>query len=244
MHKLALSAVALAAGAMLATRAVRTKAVPSTDGGTITGDVKYQGDPPPPGEDPGHEGQRGVRQGEGVARPRRRRGQGYRKRRGRLKTSRRARRWSRPKPVFDQKGCEYLPHVLGVPGGHHDRDPEQRRHPAQRPHHLHRQPGVQPGAAEVQEEDRGEDRQARDADQGQCDAHGWMHAWWISQDHPYYAVTDAKGAFKLADVPPGDYEVELWHEKLGKQTAEGERQGEGRQQGERADDEEVTVTLR
>jgi hypothetical protein len=45
-----------------------------------------------------------------------------------------------------------------------------------------------------------------------------MHAWWVSEDHPYYAVTDAKGAFKIADVPPGDYELEFWHETLGKQT--------------------------
>jgi hypothetical protein len=30
--------------------------------------------------------------------------------------------------------------------------------------------------------------------------------------HPYYAVTDRDGFFKLADVPPGEYEIEAWHE--------------------------------
>jgi len=29
-------------------------------------------------------------------------------------------------------------------------------------------------------------------------------------------VTDASGTFKIADLPPGDYDVELWQEKLGK----------------------------
>src|SRR3989442_1669909 len=32
------------------------------------------------------------------------------------------------------------------------------------------------------------------------------------------AVTDASGSFKIADLPPGDYDVELWQEKLGKVT--------------------------
>ena len=45
-----------------------------------------------------------------------------------------------------------------------------------------------------------------------------MSAYLVSQEHPYYAVTDASGAFKIADLPPGDYEVEVWHEKLGKKT--------------------------
>jgi hypothetical protein len=51
-----------------------------------------------------------------------------------------------------------------------------------------------------------------------CDAHPWMHAYWMSMDTPYYAVTDATGAFKIGDLPPGDYEVEVWHPILGKKT--------------------------
>ena len=48
-----------------------------------------------------------------------------------------------------------------------------------------------------------------------CDVHGWMQGWMVVEDNPYYAVTDDKGAFKLTDVPPGDYEVKVWQEKLG-----------------------------
>ncbi len=51
-----------------------------------------------------------------------------------------------------------------------------------------------------------------------CDAHGWMKGYIVVREHPYYAVTDEKGAFKLEDVPAGDYELKVWHETLGKKT--------------------------
>jgi len=47
----------------------------------------------------------------------------------------------------------------------------------------------------------------------QCDAgHTWMSGYIYVFEHPYYAVTDEKGAFTIKDVPPGDYTVEMWHE--------------------------------
>ena len=51
-----------------------------------------------------------------------------------------------------------------------------------------------------------------------CDMHAWMSAWFVVTDHPYYAVTDANGAFSLQDVPPGTYTLQVWHETLGQQT--------------------------
>ncbi len=51
-----------------------------------------------------------------------------------------------------------------------------------------------------------------------CDAHGWMSAWIVVADHPYYTVTDEKGNFQLDGVPPGTYSVKFWHEKLGEST--------------------------
>jgi plastocyanin len=49
----------------------------------------------------------------------------------------------------------------------------------------------------------------------QCDAgHTWMNGYVYVFDHPYFAVTDEKGAFTIKDVPAGDYTVELWHEAV------------------------------
>jgi uncharacterized protein (DUF111 family) len=50
-----------------------------------------------------------------------------------------------------------------------------------------------------------------------CDAgHVWMGAWIAVFDHPYFAISDKDGKFSLADVPPGQYNLMFWHEKLGK----------------------------
>lgn len=46
-----------------------------------------------------------------------------------------------------------------------------------------------------------------------CNAgHVWMNANVLIVKHPYYAVTDEHGAYKLSDVPPGEYEIVAWHE--------------------------------
>jgi hypothetical protein len=52
--------------------------------------------------------------------------------------------------------------------------------------------------------------------------HVWMNAEMMVVSHPYYAVTDLNGRFELTDVPPGDYEVVAWHEGwrvLGRENA-------------------------
>lgn len=61
-----------------------------------------------------------------------------------------------------------------------------------------------------------------------CDVHLWMTSYiWIVK-HPYYAVTDEAGNFELTDVPPGDYELALWHpawKATLKRTAQGKIAG-------------------
>ncbi len=51
-----------------------------------------------------------------------------------------------------------------------------------------------------------------------CDAHEWMSGYVDVLPNPYFAVTDASGAFEIKDVPPGTYKVKVWHENLGEQT--------------------------
>jgi plastocyanin len=45
-----------------------------------------------------------------------------------------------------------------------------------------------------------------------CDAHPHMSAWMVVHASPYVAVTDERGAFKIDDIPPGTYRVTMWHE--------------------------------
>ena len=52
-----------------------------------------------------------------------------------------------------------------------------------------------------------------------CDVlHTWMQAHIIITDHPYTAVTDAAGRFDISHIPAGQYGLRLWHERLGEQT--------------------------
>jgi plastocyanin len=51
----------------------------------------------------------------------------------------------------------------------------------------------------------------------ECDAHDWMKGYLYVADNPYITVTDAEGNFSIGEIPPGDYEVEVWHEAFGMQ---------------------------
>ena len=48
-----------------------------------------------------------------------------------------------------------------------------------------------------------------------CDVHPWTHAWILAFDHPYFDVTDRRGAYALDSVPPGKYRIIAWHERVG-----------------------------
>jgi plastocyanin len=48
--------------------------------------------------------------------------------------------------------------------------------------------------------------------QVKCDRHGWMSAYLRVDTHPFHAVTDEKGQFEIAGIPPGKYQVGMFHE--------------------------------
>lgn len=50
-----------------------------------------------------------------------------------------------------------------------------------------------------------------------CDVHPWMLAWVAVFDHPYFDVTGEDGSFRINGLPPGDYTLATWHEKLSPQ---------------------------
>ena len=46
-----------------------------------------------------------------------------------------------------------------------------------------------------------------------CNTHQWMRGWMVVTDE-MAAVTSADGGFSLTGVPPGSYELRIWHEAL------------------------------
>ena len=42
--------------------------------------------------------------------------------------------------------------------------------------------------------------------------HVWMNAEMFVAPHPYYTVTDESGKFELTNIPPGQYVLVAWHE--------------------------------
>ena len=116
---------------------------------------------------------------------------------------------------LDQKDCEYHPHVLAFPVG----TPVEINNPDGILHNIHSyskanapfniaQPKFKK-TVEVKIE-------KPEAINVKCDVHGWMNGWLVATESPYVAVTDNSGNFKLTDVPAGTYNVEVWHETLGK----------------------------
>jgi plastocyanin len=51
-----------------------------------------------------------------------------------------------------------------------------------------------------------------------CDYHPWMLGYVAVLDHPFFQVTGPDGAFSLKGLPPGDYEIEAWHETSGRRA--------------------------
>jgi hypothetical protein len=48
-----------------------------------------------------------------------------------------------------------------------------------------------------------------------CDIHPWMNGWVLIADHPYAAVTDKDGKFKIEGLPEGEHSFRVWHELPG-----------------------------
>lgn len=52
-----------------------------------------------------------------------------------------------------------------------------------------------------------------------CDIHPWMQSYAFVTDATHWAVSDVAGSFVIEGVPPGDYDLSIWHEALGKAKA-------------------------
>lgn len=118
---------------------------------------------------------------------------------------------------LDQNGCMYRPRVQGVRVGQRllvgNGDPVT--------HNVRSFPVLnrafnfgQPPDSEPRE--RVFERAEREVEV-QCDFHPWMHAYIFVMEHPFFSVTADDGTYAIDGLPPGEYSLEAWHEKLGRQ---------------------------
>lgn len=49
----------------------------------------------------------------------------------------------------------------------------------------------------------------------QCGFHAYMESWAMAVNNPYYALTDENGAFTIDRIPPGTYQMVVWHPQTG-----------------------------
>lgn len=129
---------------------------------------------------------------------------------------------SHPTPTeaveIDQEGCDYKPHVVAMQAN----QPLKIKNSDDTLHNIHPRPTVN------EEFNIGQPRKGMESTKTftkkevmfpvGCDVHPWMRAYISVLDHPFYAVTKEDGTFEIKGLPPGDYEVEAYHEKLKTQT--------------------------
>ena len=122
--------------------------------------------------------------------------------------------------VVDQKGCVFLPHVVGA----------QAHQPVRFLNSDNLLHNVRAAAIKNKGFNFGLDV-AGSARVKQfpvpevpiplkCDVHGWMTSYVCVVPHPYFAVTGAEGAYVIDKLPPGTYVLEAWHEALGTKRQE------------------------
>ena len=122
--------------------------------------------------------------------------------------------------VMDQRGCRYVPHVIGVQQGGY----VEFRNSDVTMHNIHTMPtSVGNETIDISQGPKG----APVAKQFQkpelmipvrCNNHPWMNAFINVAPTPYFAVSGADGKFEVRGLPPGDYVLGAMHEKLGEKT--------------------------
>jgi plastocyanin len=129
--------------------------------------------------------------------------------------------WPVPKTpvVLDQKGCLYVPHVMGIMVG----QAYKILNSDGILHNVHTLPKINrsfnramPGT--VKEATTTFDK-PEPIFQIKCDVHPWMSAYIGVFTHPFFAATAPDGKFTISGLDAGTYEITAWHERLGTQTA-------------------------
>ena len=122
------------------------------------------------------------------------------------------------KTEMDQKGCVFAPRVLVVPVG----GTVEFLNSDRLLHNLHSLSKDNPSFNRTQPQNRTIPVTFTKPEivTITCDLHSWMKSWVVVAEHPFYAVTDAAGSYRMANVPPGKYKLRMWQEALGEATRE------------------------
>lgn len=120
--------------------------------------------------------------------------------------------------LIDQKGCTFIPHVVAVQEYQKidllNSDPTMHNVNARSQNSR----GFNIGFPSKGMKRTVSIKEVEVAVPIRCDLHPWMQGYIAVFGHPYFQVTGADGAFSFNPLPPGKYEIEVWHESLGTQT--------------------------
>ena len=115
--------------------------------------------------------------------------------------------------TLDQKGCHYVPHVLGIqvnqPFNVVNSDPTAHNVNVDARQNEKFNQGQSPGAAPIVKQFK----RAETVIPVKCNQHPWMRAYVGVLPHPFFAVTGPDGKFEIKGVPAGTYTLVAWHEK-------------------------------
>lgn len=117
------------------------------------------------------------------------------------------------KVEIDQNGCMFIPRVVVVPaGGTVDFLNSDRLL-----HNIHATPKFNVSFNRTQPKARTIPVTFAKPEiiRINCDLHAWMAAWVVVAAHPWYAITGPDGQFAFDNLPPGQYKLTVWHERLG-----------------------------
>ena len=116
--------------------------------------------------------------------------------------------------AVDQQMCRFTPHISVV----HVGTEVAFRNSDSVPHNIHTYPIKNPGINITVAAGKDTKQKLENAEPVKvgCDIHPWMGGYVYVTEGTHWTTTAADGSFSIAGVPPGEYKLEIWHEKLGK----------------------------
>jgi plastocyanin len=118
---------------------------------------------------------------------------------------------------YDQKGCQYLPHVLPMQISqqlqiYNDDQTSHNIHPLAKVNsewNKSQPPGSPPIDTKYEKPE---------FIPVKCNIHPWMHGYFVVLNTSHYAVSGEDGSFSIKGLPPGKYTLTAWQEQYSQQS--------------------------